>query len=149
MPLPRMGQVPQQTNLWVNQMRCIFTGAVRLLIAVLLSSQPASTFAQDAENTKNFTSYRGAQYYLGDEDELLMKVNIWGFVRKPGQYMIPPNTDLISLMSFAGGPIEQAKIKSIKIVRSKNTTAVFVYNEWSHQRTCDEKWLRFFDKWCQ
>lgn len=57
-----------------------------------------------------------------------MRVNIWGFVRKPGQYMVPTDTDLISLMSFAGGPVEQAKIKSIKIVRINpaevKTTAV-------------------------
>jgi hypothetical protein len=32
--------------------------------------------------------------------------------------MVPTDTDLISLMSFAGGPVEEAKIKSIKIVRA-------------------------------
>lgn len=61
---------------------------------------------------------RGAQYYLGNQDELLIPVNIWGFVQKPGQYMVPNNTDLISLLSYAGGPTEDARISNIKIVRS-------------------------------
>lgn len=61
---------------------------------------------------------RAAQYYLGSEDELLVPVNIWGFVRQPGQFMVPNNTDLITLLSFAGGPTEYAKIARIEIVRS-------------------------------
>jgi len=32
--------------------------------------------------------------------------------------MVPYETDLISLLSFAGGPREEARIKSIKLVRS-------------------------------
>ncbi|MBN1996282.1 hypothetical protein JW935_01935 [candidate division KSB1 bacterium] len=62
---------------------------------------------------------RAAQYFLGgaSREQVLMAVNVWGFVVKPGQYMVPYNTDLISLLSYAGGPREEAKIKSIKIVR--------------------------------
>jgi hypothetical protein len=70
--------------------------------------------AQQAGSLMN----RGAQYYLGNQDELLIPVNIWGFVQKPGQYMVPTNTDLISLLSYAGGPTADAKISNIKIVRS-------------------------------
>ncbi|HPG38201.1 MAG TPA: hypothetical protein PLI87_02275, partial [bacterium] len=36
---------------------------------------------------------------------------------KPGQYLVPYGTDLISLLSYAGGPREEAKIQSIKVVR--------------------------------
>ncbi|MFO7891650.1 MAG: hypothetical protein R6V04_15080 [bacterium] len=62
----------------------------------------------------------GAKYYLGSDDELLVPVNIWGFVQKPGQYMVPSNTDLISLISYAGGPKESAKINKIRIVRHRS-----------------------------
>lgn len=34
--------------------------------------------------------------------------------------MVPYDTDLISLLSYAGGPREEAKIKSIKLVRASN-----------------------------
>ncbi|OQX95615.1 hypothetical protein B6I21_04460 [candidate division KSB1 bacterium 4572_119] len=60
---------------------------------------------------------RGAQYYLGTDDQLLIKVNVWGFVAKPGQYLVPSGTDLISLISFAGGPREGARLDNIKLIR--------------------------------
>jgi len=63
---------------------------------------------------------RGAQYYLGTDDQLLIKVNIWGFVANPGQYLVPSDTDLISLISFAGGPREGAKLSNIKLIREEN-----------------------------
>jgi polysaccharide biosynthesis/export protein len=74
---------------------------------------------------------RAAQYFLGSQDQVLMAVNVWGFVHKPGQYMVPYDTDLISLLSYAGGPREEAKIKSIKVVRpgkSNNNTPDQVIN---------------------
>lgn len=61
---------------------------------------------------------RGAQYQIGSDDELLIKVNIWGFVQAPGQYLVPRNTDLVSLISYAGGPSANAKLSKIKIVRT-------------------------------
>ena len=65
-----------------------------------------------------FQEKRAAQYFLGGEDQVLMAVNVWGFVRQPGQYMVPYDTDLVSLLSFAGGPMEDAKITSIRVVRA-------------------------------
>ena len=90
--------------------------AAWLLIAAICLFLPGANQAQESDDL-GATTHQGAQYYLGQADELLMKVNVWGFVRKPGQFMVPPETDLISLISFAGGPIEDAKIKSIKLIR--------------------------------
>ena len=73
---------------------------------------------QPALNYRN----RGAQYQIGDDDELLIKVNIWGLVRMPGQYLVPNNTDLISLISYAGGPTESAQTKKVKLVRTTLVT---------------------------
>ncbi len=63
---------------------------------------------------------RPARYYfsLGTQDELLMKVNVWGQVLSPGQYLVPDNTDIVSIISFAGGPTENARINRIKVVRT-------------------------------
>ena len=83
---------------------------------------------QAQENIQFQTQNRAAQYHLGAADELLIPINIWGFVQKPGQYMVPNKTDLLSLLSFAGGPIEGAKISKIKIVRSDPIEGNFVWN---------------------
>jgi len=64
-----------------------------------------------------------AKYYLGSEEQLLIPVNVWGFVKSPGQYMVPNDTDLLSLISYAGGPLESAKINKIVVVRSYSNRA--------------------------
>lgn len=69
---------------------------------------------------------RGAQYFLGTDDQLLIKVNIWGFVAKPGQYLVPSDTDLISLIAFAGGPRDGAKLSRIRIIRTKGSDSTTV-----------------------
>ncbi|MBN2411867.1 SLBB domain-containing protein [candidate division KSB1 bacterium] len=85
-----------------------------ITIVILIFITSTLLFSQ----TNNTTTGSGAaQYILGGRDQVLMAVNIWGFVGKPGQYMVPYGTDLISLLSYAGGPREEAKIKSIKVVR--------------------------------
>ncbi|MBD3386900.1 hypothetical protein GF407_18495 [candidate division KSB1 bacterium] len=80
-----------------------------IVILLLAAALQAQTFTEQSS---------AAQYILGREDQVLMAVNIWGFVAKPGQYMVPYDTDLISLLSYAGGPREEAKIKNIKLVRA-------------------------------
>lgn len=91
--------------------RCLAMFLVILVFVNALSVSNAT--AQDQKYP------RGAQYYLGTDDQLLIKVNIWGFVAKPGQYLVPNDTDLISLISFAGGPRDGAKLSRIKLIRDQ------------------------------
>jgi hypothetical protein len=89
-----------------------------ILAALFLATN--SAFAQ--EIPEQLQERLGAsRYFLGKEDELLIPVNILGFVNKPGQFMVPNGTDLISLVAYAGGFREDAKINNIKIVRGLAT----------------------------
>jgi len=117
--------------------RLVKTISALLLFLHLL---PLMTFAQEGEKYRLFQFRdRAAQYYIGSEDELLIKVNIWGFVQKPGQYLVPSDTDLISLISYAGGPKEEAKIKSVKVVRNRGKgQKVFYVNIKKYLETGDE-----------
>lgn len=62
------------------------------------------------------------QYYMspGTDNQLLMKVNIWGEVQKPGILQVPDRTDLLSVLSLAGGPKEGAKLSKVKVIRGFN-----------------------------
>ena len=62
--------------------------------------------------------YSGA---TGRDDQLKIYTYIWGQVRSPGLYLVPDNTDLLTLISLAGGPNENAKMTKIRIVRSTST----------------------------
>ncbi len=74
-----------------------------------------------AQNTQ--AADQPSRYFLGKEEKMLLPVNILGMVQKPGQYMVPFRTDLISLIAYAGGFREGAKINEIKIVRNMNNTS--------------------------
>jgi hypothetical protein len=94
-------------------------------LALLLVLPAVVVFAQ--KSPQNFSVDRAAQYYLGTSDELLIPINVWGFVQKPGQYMVPDNTDLVALLSFAGGPAENARLSHIRIIRNDPKTGNVVY----------------------
>jgi len=68
---------------------------------------------------------RPAQYILGGDDVLLITVNLWGHVQRPGIYSIPSAYGLIDLISSAGGPAETARLGDVRIIR-KNQQVVKV-----------------------
>lgn len=75
--------------------------------------------AQEQKESE-FPSKTIPKYYLapGTDNELLIKVNVWGEILKPGIFEVPDNTDLVSLLSIAGGPTENAKLSCVKILRN-------------------------------
>jgi len=108
------------------------TGFIQLVVLVLVVFM---------SNTLSAQQLSAAKYYLGTEDELLIPVNVWGFVKSPGQYMVPNNTDLLSLISYAGGPLESAKINKITVVRSYNDlkNSVLTVNVKKYLQTGNER----------
>ncbi len=66
-----------------------------------------------------------AQYILGDKDVLLISVNLWGHVQRPGIYSVPSHFSIIDLLSSAGGPLKTARLNDIRVVR-KNREVVRV-----------------------
>ncbi|MGD0035717.1 MAG: hypothetical protein ABSC53_00310 [Bacteroidota bacterium] len=68
------------------------------------------------------TAQAAAYYYIAKPGEITMQVNVWGFVQKPGRYEIPISTDLVELLSYAGGPEQYAKIDEVKITRLADST---------------------------
>ncbi len=80
-------------------------------------------FAQtDSAVPMSFSTFNSGSAYLysgtlTETEQLKIKTYIWGQVRKPGLYIVPDNTDLLTLISLAGGPTEDAKLTKIKIIR--------------------------------
>ncbi|MCX7878237.1 MAG: SLBB domain-containing protein [Ignavibacteria bacterium] len=62
-----------------------------------------------------------AVYDLSDPTGVNMEINLWGFVRFPGRYIVPLNTTFLDLMSYAGGPTESSNLKEIRILRNKGS----------------------------
>lgn len=101
---------------------------IRLLtILTFMSLQIQSAFAKDLVSSfdliqnEAFSRYSmGNEFMAGQETGVvMMKVNLWGAVKKPGIHHIPVKTDLISLMSYAGGPNDNAIMDDVVIKRQQ------------------------------
>ena len=83
-----------------------------LLAALFLYGQDQVNF--QASNNSSAYFYSGT---ISGSEQLKIYSYIWGQVLKPGLYIIPDDTDLLTLMSLAGGPTEDAKLSQVRIIR--------------------------------
>jgi len=88
-----------------------------LILVAFLTTSLYSQSVQSGLAPPLPTASAASYYYIAKPGELTMQVNVWGFVRNPGRYEVTSSTDLIQLLSFAGGPIEYAKLDEVKITR--------------------------------
>jgi protein involved in polysaccharide export with SLBB domain len=58
-----------------------------------------------------------AYYFISKSGEITMPINLWGYVKNPGRYEVPISTDLVQLVSYAGGPLAEANLTDVKITR--------------------------------
>ncbi len=95
-------------------------------------------FAQNTElqvgsNTNQLRQNQGAFYDYSDPTTLNIKVSVWGFVKYPGKYVIPIESNVYDLLSFAGGPSEDAHLDDLRIFRtledSSRKMIKFNYND--------------------
>ncbi len=93
----------------------------RILILTLFFS--GMIFAQNSDlqvgsNTTQLRQNQGAYYDYSDPTTLNIKVAVWGFVKYPGKYVVPMESNVYDLLSYAGGPSEDAHLDDLRIFRS-------------------------------
>ncbi len=54
-------------------------------------------------------------------DAFLMTVRVWGEVQRPGLYDVPIGTDLIEIISAAGGPTSKANLSKVRVIRTDSS----------------------------
>jgi polysaccharide biosynthesis/export protein len=115
-----------------------------LLIALLccvfaLFAQTNAASAGGFQSTTNNSAY----FYNGSisgSEQLKIYAYVWGQVTRPGLYIIPDDTDLLALISLAGGPTENAKLSKIRIIRPTSQGERVIYvNLKEYIQTGDEK----------
>lgn len=62
---------------------------------------------------------KSVNYYYAKPGDITVTVSLWGFVQKPGLYEVSSSTNLIQLLSLAGGPTNYADLDNIRIIRSQ------------------------------
>ncbi len=100
-------------------MKKIFCISVFVLFAAL------AIFAQDdvqiGSNLGNRTQSQGGLFDYSDPAGFNIKVQLWGYVKYPGYYVIPAKSNLNDILSFAGGPLLDAMMDDIRIYRQSET----------------------------
>lgn len=99
------------------------TSRVALITLVLLFISSAAIYSQQDQlrvGNDNFTTQQGGFYNYGDKDGVNIYVNVWGYVKYPGKFLIPKGSTIIDLISYSGGPLTDAKLEDIRLFRPKN-----------------------------
>jgi hypothetical protein len=85
---------------------------------------------------------------FSDPTGINIKVQIWGYVKYPGYYIVPARSSANDLISLAGGPLEDALVEDIRILRtnpdSSTTMTKYNYNDllWEEELTAPVKFPR-------
>ncbi|MCK5454821.1 MAG: SLBB domain-containing protein [Calditrichia bacterium] len=97
-----------------------------LLMPVFILLMSVCGISQDYSLNQQYQpGDRPAQYILGSQDVLLITINLWGHVQRPGIYSIPSSFGLIDLLSSAGGPLKSARLNDVRVIR-KNQDVIQV-----------------------
>lgn len=91
--------------------------AVLMIAAVVGLAGLATAQIETSLGVSQSGASSAAYYFISKPGEITMSINLWGYVRNPGRYEVPISTDLIQLLSYAGGPLAEANLSSVKISR--------------------------------
>lgn len=102
-------------------MDCRFLAPLVVLVASLFPNVGSAQMSTGLLAPDILRTSSASYYYVAKAGELTMQVNIWGYVKNPGRYEVPTSTNLIQLMSYAGGPLPDASISSVRITRESGS----------------------------
>ncbi len=81
------------------------------VVAILLTLLPASLSAARTALAQD------PEVFLGEPNRLQIIVHIIGEVKRPGEYQVPDDTDVLELLAKAGGPTEIANLSEVSLRR--------------------------------
>jgi len=112
----------------------------RILIILTILFMVQVSWAQNKDQ-----SNADPRYIIDPETgKLSMSIRIWGEVKTPGVKLVPSDADLISILSYVGGPSNMAKLDNIRILRFNETEGeprVVIANVEKFLETGDSKYI--------
>lgn len=98
-------------------MRTAFAFSVAIIVMPMEASGQVPTQAEIG-TSKLTEQSRPGYYFYAKPFEVTMTVNLWGEVPQQGVYVVATNTDIIQLVSYAGGPREKSNLEEVLIYRA-------------------------------
>lgn len=93
-----------------------------LLFLIIISYTQINGQIRDYELGAQFLdgsrrSAYGGLFDYSDPEAINIKISVWGYVKYPGRYVIPDYATLMDLMSYAGGPVDDANLDEVRLYR--------------------------------
>lgn len=90
-----------------------------ILFFILIGSFSYAQVKDYELGSSNLGRYQpqGGYYDYSDPGTVNIKVAVWGYVRFPGRYTVPINTNMVDLISLAGGPVVDANLDDIRLYK--------------------------------
>lgn len=103
-----------------------------LLVSLIFLS--LDTLAQEKDTELGRATYsRSGLFDFSDPGAINIKVSVWGYVSRPGKYVVPEYTTVTDLLTYAGGPNQDAVMDDLRIYRIAENGAEemikFSYND--------------------
>ena len=94
-------------------------GFLSSLFIILLMSVQLTAQYQSNENivTKPQYNVSSERFFTDESGTILMNINVWGHVNRPGRHMVFDGIDIATLLSVVGGPKSGAELNKVKIFR--------------------------------
>ena len=89
-----------------------------VIAAAAFHAQAQVSTETELNSSKQATQTRPGFYIYAKPFEVTMTINLWGEVTQQGVYIIPTNTDILQLISFAGGPKERSNLDEVLVYRA-------------------------------
>ncbi|MGA7161619.1 MAG: hypothetical protein WBZ48_11495 [Bacteroidota bacterium] len=67
--------------------------------------------------SKQTEQSRPGYFFYAKPFEVTMTVNLWGEIPQQGVYVVPTTTDIVQLLSYAGGPRDRSNLDDVLIYR--------------------------------
>ena len=92
----------------------------RLFIILMISTKLMAQ-NQSGENiiTKPQYNVSSERFFTDESGTILMNVNVWGHVNRPGRHMVFDGIDIATLLSVVGGPKQGAKHPLVQTFSSR------------------------------
>lgn len=98
----------------------LFFSAIAIFVLVCSFQVSAQDNVRIGVDGKSLTQTNGAFYDYSLPNTVNIKVSVWGFVKHPGYYMVPESTTFFELLSYAGGPTNDAYMNDIRLYRTSS-----------------------------
>ncbi|NUM87688.1 MAG: SLBB domain-containing protein [Bdellovibrionales bacterium] len=84
---------------------------------------PRGAFSKEISGLRSGPAGVAEFFYRSDSDDILVPVHVLGAVKNPGLYHVPLKSNLVTILTVAGGPTAEAQLDEV-VVKNQQTSRV-------------------------